>query len=111
MINATHCRRWPLLLVASWVFLAAQAAGATRIDLDQNWLFRTDPDQSGTASGWPTRPPAGTELVNAPHTWNVGKHHDYLGVAWYFRRFAAPAQSANQQVELNFDATFYSARV
>jgi len=100
-----------LHIVALWVLLTTPVLGATRIDLNQNWLFRTDPSHSGAASGWQTRLPPGTELVNAPHTWNVGKHHAYLGTGWYFRKFELPPGSASRQVELHFDATFYFARV
>ena len=57
--------------------------------------------------------PAGAsgEAVDVPHSWNIGKHHAYLGVAWYFRTFELPALPADAHVELNFGATFYSARV
>jgi len=91
--------------------LAMPAAASTRIDLNRDWWFRIDPDKSGEASGWSSRPPAGTESVNVPHSWNIGQHHAYLGTAWYFRNFELPAGSKPGQVELHFGATFYSARV
>ena len=92
-------------------FLAMPAFGATRIDLNGDWLFRTDPTQAGEGAGWAKSPPAETELVNVPHTWNVGKHHDYLGTAWYFRKFELLPGAAGGRVELHFGATFYGARV
>jgi hypothetical protein len=91
--------------------LGTPALGATRIDLDQSWLFRTDAANSGETSGWATRAPADTEAVTVPHTWNIGKHHDYRGTAWYFRNFEFPTQASGGQVVLHFGATFYSARV
>jgi beta-galactosidase/beta-glucuronidase len=96
------------LLVA--VF-SGTALGATRIDCNRDWLFRTDPNQSGEASGWTKNIPADTRSVNLPHTWNIGEYHDYMGVGWYFRRFAIPAGRAGRHIELHFGATFYKARV
>ena len=85
--------------------------GATRIDCDQDWLFRTDPGQVGEASGWTKDIPADTRSVSLPHTWNIGEFHDYMGVAWYFKRFTMPAGLPSRHVELHFGATFYKARV
>ena len=110
----TFAAAWPARLLSALAFavlLSGPASGATRIDLDQGWLFRTDPNRAGESSGWPARVPNGTEAVTVPHTWNVGKHHDYLGTAWYFRTFEMPAHASGGQVRLNFGATFYSARV
>jgi hypothetical protein len=91
--------------------LAAPALGSTRIDFNQGWFFRTDPDLVGETSGWTKNLPSGTQSVSIPHTWNVGEFHDYLGVAWYFRRFAMPPILPDTHVELHFGATFYAARV
>jgi beta-glucuronidase len=102
---------WFLAACAAAAALAGPAAAATRIDLNQNWLFRTDQDNSGQAAGWPGRAPGGTEAVTVPHSWNIGKHRAYLGTAWYFRTFDLPAQPAGSQVRLNFGATFYRSRV
>jgi beta-glucuronidase len=91
--------------------LAFPALGSTRIDLNGDWLFRTDPDRLGEVSGWTMSAPAGSRSVSIPHTWNIGEFHDYLGVAWYFRRIEMPPMTPGTHVELNFGATFYSARV
>ena len=93
------------------VIFSPAALGATRIDCNQGWLFRTDPSQVGETSGWAKTIPADTRSVNLPHTWNIGEYHDYLGVAWYFRRFAMPPGLPGRHVELHFGATFYKARV
>src|SRR5882724_12460630 len=92
-----------ILPVSSWA--------SSRIDLNHDGQFCTDPHDSGEASGWQKHPPADTESVNVPHTWNIGKHDNYLGGAWYFRNFETPAQSVGGHVELHFGATFYSSRV
>jgi hypothetical protein len=102
------------LLVAVFSLVAAFSGpvlGATRIDCDQGWLFRTDPGQAGEASGWTQQIPADAKSVSLPHTWNIGEFHDYLGAAWYFRRFAMPASAPGTHFELHFGATFYKARV
>jgi beta-glucuronidase len=95
-------------LAILWV---SSALGSSRTDLDRGWQFRADPDGIGDASGWTTGIPVDTEAVNLPHTWNIGRQHDYLGVAWYFHRFDMPAHSPGARIQLHFGATFYSARV
>ena len=91
--------------------LASPAPASTRVDFNQDWQFRTDPDRTGEASGWTKSVPAGTRSVRIPHTWNIGEFHDYLGIAWYFRRFEMPPIAPGTHVELHFGATFYAARV
>jgi beta-galactosidase/beta-glucuronidase len=91
--------------------LCAPALAATPVDLDRDWLFRTDPSQIGATAGWQKNLPTETESVNLPHTWNIGRHDNYLGKAWYFRTFEMPVQAANLHVKLHFGAAFYSARV
>jgi beta-glucuronidase len=101
--------RWAFAVLAA--LLAAPALCSTRIDLDRDWLFRTDPDRIGEASGWTKSVPAGSRSVSLPHTWNIGEFHDYLGVGWYFRRIEMAPMAPGTHVELHFGATFYSARV
>lgn len=87
------------------------ARGSARLDLNGEWRFRTDAAKRGEAQGWPARPPADTEAVRVPHTWNVGKYEDFEGVAWYFRSFTVPGELLGRHFELNFGATFYHSRV
>jgi hypothetical protein len=101
----------PFAVLLVGLVVAAGAEAATRIDLDAGWQFRTDPEGAGEAAGWAAAAPADTDSVEVPHTWNVGKYHDYLGVAWYFRRFPMPPRTLDGHVELHFGATFYRARV
>jgi beta-glucuronidase len=98
-----------LALLASLPATPLQAA--PRIDLDQGWQFRADPDEFGDSFNWQGALPAGTETINVPHTWNVGRLHDFMGVAWYFRRFDAPLHDPYTQVQLHFGATYYQSRV
>ena len=82
--------RWIAIAILIAMLPASPAPAASRLDLNQGWLFRTDPGLTGEASGWSKTVPTGTQSVNVPHTWNIGEFHDYLGVAWYFRQFAMP---------------------
>jgi Glycosyl hydrolases family 2, TIM barrel domain/Glycosyl hydrolases family 2, sugar binding domain/Glycosyl hydrolases family 2 len=84
---------------------------ATRVDLDREWTFRTDPHSIGQSSDWQSHPPADTLSVNLPHTWNLGRQDGYVGKAWYWKTFTMPLQSRDLHVKLHFGATFYSARV
>ena len=90
---------------------ATVALGSARTDLDQDWQFRVDPDEFGESSGWISATPSETQSVNIPNTWNIGRLHDYLGVAWYFHRFDMPPPGSDTHVELHFGATFYKSRV
>jgi hypothetical protein len=83
----------------------------TRVDLDRDWLFRTDPEQMGETANWQKHPPPHADSVNVPHTWNMGRHDGYLGKAWYFKTFDMPVRPPDLHVKLNFGATFYLARV
>jgi len=91
--------------------LSAPLLATTRVDLDHDWMFRTDPDQIGEKANWQTHPPPDADLVNVPHTWNMGRHDGYLGKAWYFKTFDMPVRSPDLYAKLHFGATFYSARV
>ncbi len=101
-----------IVLGAILVFaFSAPVAAATRLDLNNDWLFHSDPEGKGEVAGWQKQPPAGADSINLPHTWNLGRHDGYLGKAWYFRTFEMPMQSPDLHVKLHFGATFYSARV
>lgn len=101
--------RFPLLIFCALCCAPIQAT--TKFDLDGQWLFRIDPAHEGLARGWTKAVPADVETVDLPHTWNIGKHDDYEGVAWYFKTFALPDALRDRHVELNFGATFYRSRV
>jgi beta-glucuronidase len=100
-----------VLFVAVVVIGATPAEAATRVTLDGDWQFKTDPAREGEARGWWREPPGAVETVRVPHTWNVGRHEDFEGTAWYFKTFEAPDGLRGRRVELNFGATFYKARV
>jgi len=66
------------------VILTAPLLATTRVDLDRDWLFRTDPGQIGEKANWQKNPPPNADSISVPHTWNLGRHDGYLGKAWYF---------------------------
>ena len=105
MLNAL--RVLPILLLC---FLKP-ALASNAIDLDQDWQFRTDPQQQGEALGWNRSMPTGIAMVRIPHTWNIGPHDDFEGVAWYFRRYVSTPGLKGQHVELHFGATFDQSKV
>jgi len=113
VLHISDLRRLAALLIfhALCAWPAYSALGSTRADLDRDWQFRADPEESGEASGWISAVPSGTQSVTVPHTWNIGRLHDYLGVAWYFRQFEMPRPPPGAHLELHFGATFYRARV
>ncbi len=87
------------------------ASAATRIALDGPWEFRIDPDLSGFRKGWQKTPPGDTESVALPHTWGVGRHEDFLGTAWYFKKTVTLPDPRPRRVELHVGAAFYRAHV
>jgi beta-glucuronidase len=97
--------------LAALALVAGPVHGAMRIDLDRDWQFRADPDEFGEWMGWMSTLPSGTDPVTVPHTWNVGRLHDFMGVGWYFRSFETPAHDPLTHVQLHFGATFYKARI
>ena len=99
----------PVLMLLILAIPAATAS--TRLDLNGEWQFETDPSKSGEQQGWTSKMPAGTETVRVPHTWNIGKYEDFEGTGWYFRTFEAPDELRSKHVELHFGATFYKSRV
>lgn len=89
----------------------ATAYGSARVDFNRDWHFHVDPQNAGKSQQWFDHEPDQIEVVNAPHTWNLGKHEDYIGTAWYFKSFVADRGWKNEHVELHFGATFYHARI
>ena len=101
------------LVLSAIVVLSASVRlfATTRVDLDRDWMFRTDPDSIGQLSNWQSHAPTDAVSVNLPHTWNLGRHDGYLGKAWYCKTFALPLHAPGLHVKLHFGATFYSAHV
>ncbi len=78
------------------------------------WLFRTDPEDSGTRERWfaADAPRAAWLALRVPHTWQVlPELTEYRGVAWYARGFDAPERWAGSAVRIEFEAVYHTATV
>jgi beta-galactosidase len=78
------------------------------------WLFRTDPADSGTHQQWYSAGASTNDWrrVKVPHTWQVERPlAEYYGVAWYWRIFDVSADWQSSAVRVEFDAVFHTASV
>ncbi len=80
---------------------AAEPAASGRfatVSLNGEWEFSLD------ARSWRT--------VRVPHTWQTeAQNANYLGKAWYRRRFEAPKAWQGGAVRIEFESVFHTARV
>jgi beta-galactosidase len=94
---------------------AAVGSGVSEVaDLCGEWLFRTDPANSGTQQEWFGTHARGEDWrrVGVPHTWQLEDPLTrYRGIAWYCRRFDAPANWQGCAVRIEFEAVFHTATV
>ncbi len=100
-----------LLLAVLFACCAQIAQAVPRVDLNGEWQFALDPNKNGEQAGWSAKLPQQIETVRVPHTWNIGKHEDFEGTAWYFKTFDSAANTRGEHAELHFGATFYKSRV
>jgi Glycosyl hydrolases family 2, TIM barrel domain/Glycosyl hydrolases family 2, sugar binding domain/Glycosyl hydrolases family 2 len=84
---------------------------AERLPLVKGWEFRLD--RPGTATATELEKSAeGWEAVTVPHTWQtLGREPEYVGVAWYRTKIAAPREWSDRFVRVEFEAVFHSAQV
>ena len=111
MIQAAARTAMAACLFSACMISTPSAMAETKILLDGDWQFRVDPKVQGEANGWWKATPDGTESVQVPNTWNVGKYEDYEGIAWYFKKFEVQREVAGKHIEIHFEATFYRARI
>jgi beta-galactosidase len=93
-----------LSLLASLIFLSSFAQRDT-IDLNNDWLFKTDKKNEGMQAKWFEQLPGDARSVQLPHTWNIedeNQHH--YGLAWYQRKFSVPAAWKNKELVLQVGA-------
>ena len=82
--------------------------------LDGEWLFRTDPEDSGLQNNWFAAKPLAKDwvTVTVPHTWQVqSPFTEYRGVAWYRRSFEVPERWTGSAIRIEFAAVFHTATV
>jgi len=80
-----------------------------QVTLAGNWDFVTDPKNKGLAEGYYKAFPQPETRMVVPGTWNVvPRYYQYLGPAWYRRRFRLNREG---NLHLHFGGIFLSARV
>jgi beta-glucuronidase len=101
------------LLAAAAVSLLAQAAPRRSMDLSGEWKFFPDYLRSGETTGWWTEKldDSAWDTVDVPHIWNLDPRYEHTGLAWYRRKFAAPAAGQASHARLRFEAVFYKCKV
>jgi beta-galactosidase len=97
----------------SWAETGIERSISEIRSLCGEWLFRTDPDNSGIRQEWYSHAPGNDwRTVRVPHTWQVEDSlTDYRGVAWYWRTFDSPAIWHECAVRVEFEAVFHTADV
>jgi beta-glucuronidase len=88
---------------------------ATAVIPLERWSFALDSEAKGESQGWfksAKEGPTTRTQVLVPHTWQVATESaDYMGFAWYWTEFDAPARWAELWVRIEFEAVFHTARV
>ena len=82
--------------------------------LDGEWLFRTDPEDTGLNNNWFAAKADSNDwtTVTVPHTWQVQPPFvEYRGVAWYQRHFDVPERWTGSAIRIEFAAVFHTATV
>jgi beta-galactosidase len=99
---------------SAWAQTKVESSVSEIASLCGEWFFRADPDNSGTQRKWHDAPTLDKDWrsVSVPHTWQVEDSlTSYRGVAWYWRRFDAPATWQQCAVRVEFEAVFHTATV
>lgn len=83
-----------------------------KISLEGLWNFKLDPMDMGEKQGWYDGLPE-PERIYVPASWN-GQNpnwNDYMGVAWYERKFSVPREFEGTIPWLTFEGISYRAKV
>lgn len=80
--------------------------GRTLLQLPEQWLFRTDPEDAGEREGWfaPHKPLNDWKPISVWKPWELQGHEGYDGLAWYALDITLPAASERKRVWLLFGA-------
>lgn len=96
-----------LIIASSFV------TGESRISLNGQWQFQTDPQCKGELRGWHTKLYNDIQWgkMEVPGSWELeNEYTNYIGKAWYRTAFLAP-QYKGKRVLLEFEAVSMSYRV
>ncbi|MCA1635312.1 MAG: hypothetical protein LC802_16885 [Acidobacteria bacterium] len=101
----------PAVAVVLFLLVAAGSARAQTVKLESGWEFLPDKTASltvGSAAG-----AEGWRAARVGLSWNAQFEdlRDYMGVAWYRARFAAPELGGGRRALLRFGAVDYFAEV
>ncbi len=116
------------LRLLAWIFglgfagLWSSVAGESFDLTGSGWTIALDPTDAGESKGWhqPSRDwtgaqPHGREgwdAVSVPHDYLTDPRYAYVGVAWYRRSIAVPAEAADGRTwRLEFATVFQRCRV
>ncbi len=89
------------------------ADGAARISLNGDWYFKIDPNQEGESSAWfaDNIDICSWDSMAVPGNWDLeNRYADYVGKAWYRRRFRMPDNMKDKALRLVFESTSYYAK-
>ena len=78
------------------------------------WLFRTDPENTGIDHGWFTTNVAVSDWLNVvvPHTWQIEPSlAEYRGIAWYRRNFDVRERWVGSAIRIEFAAVYHTATI
>lgn len=82
------------------------------ISLSDKWTFVLDPEDVGLKKKYFSSLPDDAEVVQIPHTFNVGNGTDgYRGIAWYQTVFQVPASKRGQRFIVYFHGVYRDAEI
>ena len=95
-------------------FSAGHSSSRDEISLNGEWEILFDPDNKGRSRGWHLdtefEKQADRRAIKVPSAWETIEK-DYEGVAFYRKKFFAPAEWEGKIVHINFDAVNYLSEV
>lgn len=110
-----------LCLLCSLLFLMFDSAWSQRapldgmiIDLNGEWLFKTDPNGIGESEGWFNAQQSGAfwDKMEVPGNWDLhNEYAHYVGKGWYQKSFTLPPELKDKTFILHFEAVYHDCTV
>jgi hypothetical protein len=110
---ATPLRAQPVNEAQDYNVTVTTLERPTQVSLNGDWFFRTDPKNVGEAEGWFRPGGVRDRVVPVPLPWQlaVPELREYLGVAWYARKFRVPPSAHGRRVAVEFLGVDNSAKI
>jgi beta-galactosidase len=111
LVTSTHAFTNDEIKVA---FGSQPSAADGHVSLDGPWEFKTDLYQEGEDKGWHKAEFAANswETMQVPGNWDLkNEHAEYVGAAWYRRKFDVPVVWNSKGVRLVFEAVYNDAKI